>query len=54
MPPKPIDPANFGTPDLKQQLKNINHDLDHFDELVSQIEEQQRLGSLEKKMDNQS
>lgn len=53
MPPKPPTTPNLGTPDLKKQLKTINHDLDHFDELVSQIEEQQQLGSLEEKMDNQ-
>lgn len=37
---------------LRKQLRKINRDLDHFDELISQIEEQQKLGSLEEKIDN--
>lgn len=40
-------------PDLKNYLKKINHDLDRFDELMSQIEEHKDISSIEKELNNE-
>lgn len=47
-------PKTDTNPDLKTKLKEINHDLDQFDKLVSQIDEQGELENLEQKIDNQN